>query len=132
MPISSWSSRIRVASGRSPGSTLPPGNSHRPAIALPCGRCAIRTRLSLSTSAQATTRVSLTSPMRRSGAVIAVDRDIFLGEVAGQHAVAAFAHAERDSDLDFRILHRGRDFLLIVGRVARAAFDDTDAVERDR
>ena len=28
--------------------------------------------------------------------VVAVDRDIFLGEIAGQHAVAALAEAERD------------------------------------
>ena len=32
----------------------------------------------------------------RSTAIVAVDRDIFLGEVAGQHAVAALAEAERD------------------------------------
>src|SRR5664279_5419984 len=41
MPSSSCSSRISVASGRSPGSTLPPGNSHSPASALPSGRCAL-------------------------------------------------------------------------------------------
>jgi|SRR5580698_9061797 hypothetical protein len=46
---------------------------------------------------------------KRSGAsrpVVAVDRDIFLGEVAGQNAVAAFAEAECDLDLDLRLLHR--------------------------
>src|SRR5260370_22002378 len=64
--------------------------------------------------------------------VIAVDRDIFLGEVAGQHAVAAFAQAERDFDLDLRILHRARDFGLVIGRIARATAGDADTVERDR
>src|SRR5713226_9671603 len=175
MPISSCNSRISVASGRSPGSTLPPGNSHKPASVLPCGRCAISTRLSASTSAQATTTVRFILRRRKRGPrrpqrprrhapppglafgepddklqrgiqyyeakrqdlerhgvldrplsrtmtlkmwsgpchswpivsrpVIAVDRDIFLGEVAGQHAVAAFTQAERDFDLDLRMLH---------------------------
>lgn len=35
--------------------TLPPGNSHRPAMALPSGRCASRTRCCWSISATATT-----------------------------------------------------------------------------
>ena len=39
----------------------------------------------------------------RSRAVIAIDRDIFFGEVAGQHAVATLAEAERHLDLDLRI-----------------------------
>ena len=43
--------------------------------------------------------------------VIAVDRDIFLGEVAGQHAVAALAEAETDLDLNLRVLHRVGNFL---------------------
>src|SRR5712664_4079870 len=183
MPISSCSSRISVCSGRSPGSTLPPGNSHNPARGLPAGRCAISTRLSTSTSAQATTRVSLIviprcasahrgcatwrrpgihTPRRgygfrarsfhsrpqtrqlarrgmtevkcelRSRPVIAIDRDVFLGEVAGQHAVAAFAETESDLDLDLRVLHRSRYFRLVIGRLARATAGDADAVERDR
>src|SRR6185437_14972157 len=37
---------------------LAPGNSHRPAIALPSGRCASSTRPSASTSATATTRMT--------------------------------------------------------------------------
>src|SRR5882724_7407470 len=176
MLISSCSSRISVCSGRSPGSTLPPGNSHNPARVLPSGRCAISTRLSTSTSAQATTRVSMIvipgcatwrrpgihTPRRgygfrarsfhsrpqtrqlarrgmtevkcelRSRPVIAVDRNVFLGEVAGQHAVAAFAEAEPDLDLDLRVLHRPRYFRLVIGRIARATAGDADAVERDR
>jgi len=64
------SSRIRAASGRSPGSTLPPGNSHSPARDLPCGRLAISTRPSTSIRATATTRtvgrgVSVTNDNRR-------------------------------------------------------------------
>src|SRR5260370_36908888 len=167
MPISSCSPRISVASGRSPGSTLPPGNSNNPASVLPSGRCAINTRLSASTSAQATTRMRLIvipgcAAWRRPGIhtsdrgygfrvracarpgmtkvtsafcsrpVIAVDRNILLGEVAGQHAVAALAEAERDFDLDRRVLHRRRDFGLVIGRIARATAGNADAVERDR
>src|SRR6202007_286366 len=126
----------------------------------------ISTRRSASTSAQATTRVSLNSGIHRlagfeivipgrcaasnpesrdSGSgpsdhsgmtpnlrpVVAVDRDIFLGEVAGQHAVAALAQPERDLDLDLRRLHRLRHFRLVVGGIARALIGDADAVERD-
>ena len=48
----------RLASGLSPGSTLPPGNSHSPASCLPGGRCASSTRPCPSSSATATTRTS--------------------------------------------------------------------------
>src|SRR6185312_8522644 len=58
MPSSSRSSRISAASGLSPSFTLPPGNSHSPAIALPSGRWASSTRPSASTSATATTRMT--------------------------------------------------------------------------
>src|SRR3981081_1002462 len=64
--------------------------------------------------------------------VIAVDRNIFLGEVAGQHAVATLAETEGDPDLDLRVLHRVRYRFLAIGRIARAAFGDADAVEGDR
>src|SRR6478735_11397611 len=125
MPSSSWSSRIRLCSGRSPGSHLPPGNSQSPASVLPAGRCAISTRLSASTSAHATTSVSLRSAIGvRSGSVIPVDGDIFLGKVAGQDAVAALAEAERDLDRDLRRLHRLRYLGLVIGRIAGAAPGD--------
>src|SRR5258707_132043 len=52
----------------------------------------------------------------RSRPVIAVDCDVFLGEVAGQHAVAALAETEPDLDLDLRVLHRSRHFRLVLGR----------------
>src|SRR5215468_8048491 len=54
-PSSSRSSRLSAACSLSPVSTLPPGNSQRPASALPVGRCAISTRPSPSKSAPATT-----------------------------------------------------------------------------
>ena len=41
-------------------------------------------------------------------------------------AAAVLAEAERDLDLDLRILHRGRDFRL-VGWIAHAAAGDADA-----
>src|SRR5580658_6605388 len=65
-------------------------------------------------------------------AVIAVDRDILFGEIAGQHAVAAFAEAERDFERDLGLLHRRRDGSLVIGRIARAIMRDADAVEPDR
>src|SRR6185437_10712213 len=125
---------MSVVSGRSPGSTLPPGNSHKPAIVLPSGRCAISTRLSASMSAQATTRVSLRVAMRRTRLrpVVAVDRDIFLGEVAGQYTVATLAESQAHLDLDLRVLHRFRNFGFVVGGVTRTASGDADAVEEDR
>src|SRR3954449_1034672 len=64
--------------------------------------------------------------------VIPVDRDILLGEVAGQHAIAALAEAERDLDRDLRRLHRLRHLSLVIGRIACAALGDADAVEGDR
>jgi hypothetical protein len=53
------SSRISAASGVSEDSILPPGNSHKPAILLPSGRCAISTRPSGSTNAAATTSIKI-------------------------------------------------------------------------
>eukprot|EP00962_Isochrysis_galbana_P033211 scaffold11075_cov132-Isochrysis_galbana.AAC.3 len=44
MPNSSRNSRESASSGDSPSSTLPPGNSHCPAIDFPCGLCAKSTR----------------------------------------------------------------------------------------
>ena len=55
MPNSSSSSRASAASGSSPASTLPPGNSQRPAIARPGARCCSRIRPSPSSKAAATT-----------------------------------------------------------------------------
>ncbi|KAG1702837.1 Protein translocase subunit SecA [Nymphon striatum] len=43
-PSSSCNSLIKASSGVSPGSIFPPGNSHRPAMDLPSGRCASKTR----------------------------------------------------------------------------------------
>src|SRR3954454_12388119 len=64
--------------------------------------------------------------------VVPVDRDVFLGEIAGQYAIAALAHSERDADLNFWVLHRSRHFGFIVGRSARASAGDANAVERNR
>ena len=65
-------------------------------------------------------------------AVVAVDRDVFLGEVAGEHAVAAFAEPERDFQRDLRLLHRRGHRRLVIGRIARALVRDADAAEPDR
>src|ERR1700754_1969078 len=67
-----------------------------------------------------------------SGAIIAVDGDILLGEVAGQHAVATASEAEADLEGDHRLLHDGGDLVLVIRRVAQALVCDPDAVEPDR
>src|SRR5579862_2210887 len=58
MPSSSSSSRFRADAAGSPGSSLPPGNSQKPARGLPTGRSAISTRPSRSRSTAATTSIS--------------------------------------------------------------------------
>src|SRR5260370_40971158 len=133
MPSSSLSSRIKLCSGRSPGSTLPPGNSHRPAIAFPAGRCAISTRPSASMSAQAATRTVLRLTAGTSGSpsgilrsIVAVDGDILLGEVAGEHAVAPAPETERHLEADLRLLHHRRNPAFITVRVWLAAVRDPD------
>src|ERR1700745_1642739 len=72
-------------------------------------------------SAPSKSAFSSRSACRRSRPVVAVDRDIFLGEVAGQHAVLALAQAQRHLDLDLWLLHRLGNLGLVVGRIARAA-----------
>src|SRR5579871_5036044 len=117
MPSSSASSLINVSSGRSPASILPPGNSHKPAIGLPSGRRVKSTRPSASISAQAATSTSFT---RGSAPVIAVDGDIFLGEVTGQHEVGAVAETKIDHEINHVALHIGGCARFVIGRVARA------------
>src|SRR5687767_10093509 len=131
MPSSSCSSRISVSSGRSPASTLPPGNSQSPAMVFPAGRSASSTRPSASIRAQAATRTSLMLT-GRSRAVVAVDRHVLLGEIAGQNAVLALAKPERDLERDDVVLHRLRYHRFVVARIARALVGDADAVEPDR
>src|SRR5438874_1316524 len=67
-----------------------------------------------------------------STAVVAIDGDIFLGQVAGEHPVAALAKSERDLERDLRLLHYRRDFRLVVGAVACALVSDADAAKPDR
>src|SRR5580704_15830923 len=68
----------------------------------------------------------------RSRSVIAIDCNIFLGEVAGEHAVASAAHAERHLEPDDLLLHRRGHFGLVVVGIAHALVGDPDAVEPDR
>src|SRR5215813_2720603 len=102
MPSSSASSRIKAASGVSPGLTLPPGNSQSPAIALPVGRCASKTRPSASTSATADTR-TIRGPA--SAAIAGIDVDVAVGEIAGPHGRLAAAEADIDADRDLAAFH---------------------------
>src|SRR5688572_29314058 len=55
-PSSSRSSRTSASASTSPWPTFPPGNSHQPAMCLPAGRSAMRTRPRESNNAAATTR----------------------------------------------------------------------------
>src|SRR5690606_974609 len=120
---------ISVSSGRSPGSTLPPGNSHRPASCLPSGRWAMSTRPSTSRRAQAATRTSFMP--RASRTVVAVDGDIFLRQVAGPHRRLATAEAEIDPDGDLVPLHVGGGGGLVIGGIARAFVGHADVAEED-
>src|SRR5205807_5490430 len=117
MPSSSASSRIKAVSGVSPGSTLPPGNSHNPAMGLPTGRWASSTRPSASTSATAeTSTIGRPPPLPfpacwgglgwgLSAAVAGIDVDIAVGQVAGPHRGLAAADADIDADRDLAGLH---------------------------
>src|SRR5712692_5898353 len=103
MASSSASSRISAVSGVSPASTLPPGNSHNPAIGLPAGRRASNTRPSASTNAAAATSTM------RSATVAGIDVDVFVGQIAGPHRGLAAADADIDRDLDIAAAHIGGD-----------------------
>src|SRR5207342_2196498 len=74
----------------------------------------------------------LTGSLGRSRAIVAVDRNVFLGEIAGQHAVGAAAKTDLDLEGYSRALHRLRHHALVIGRVARAFVRHADAVEPDR
>ena len=66
------------------------------------------------------------------GPIVPVDRDVILGEVAGEHAIAPAPEPERHLDADLRLFHQCRDFGFIIGGVARAAVGDADAPEPER
>src|SRR5438445_1811723 len=133
MPISSSSSRISAASGVSPGCTLPPGNSHRPARCLPSGRWASSTRPSGSTSATAATRtIGREGTTASSAAVAAVDIDVAMRQIACPYRRPAAADAEIDGDVDLAALHVLGDRALAVARHRSALGGDLDAADRDR
>src|SRR6516225_6862783 len=119
MPSSSASSRMSAASGVSPALTLPPGNSHRPAIDLPAGRSASRTRPSASTSATAAT-----STMGGSAAVAGIDVDVAVGQIAGPHRRLAAGDSDIDGDRDLASLHVLGDWRLVIARYRTAVGED--------
>src|SRR5215469_6080138 len=127
MSSSSLSSRMRAASGVSPSCTLPPGNSQRPAIALPGGRCVSSTRPSTSMSATATTRTS-GAP---SAAVTAIDVDVAMRQIAGPDRGAAVADAEIDGDHNLASRHVLRHRRLVVSRNWTALGADGHAADAD-
>src|SRR3954470_16758115 len=147
MPSSSCSSRTSACSGVSPASTLPPGNSHSPAIDLPAGRCAISRRPSTSISATAATSTSGRSPSgggppgqsssnsalnsALSRTVAAVDVDVAVRQVAGPHGGPAAADAEVDVDHHVGALDVLGDGGLVIVRHDLAAVGDLHAADRD-
>src|SRR6516225_4998332 len=117
MPSSSASSRISTASGVSPVSTLPPGNSHSPAIDLPAGRWASSTRPSVSTSATAATS---TIGGGVSAAVAGIDVDVAVGQIAGPHRRLAAADTDIDGDRDLAAFHVLGNRGLVIARYRTA------------
>src|SRR5579875_3120678 len=140
MPSSSASSRTSARSGVSSGLTLPPGNSHNPAIGLPGGRSASSTRPSASTSAAAATSTTGTAAAATPGApgqpssaaIAAIDIDIAVGQIAGPYRGRARPDPEIDRDHDVAPLHMGgnRGFVIAGNRTAPGG--DRDAADRDR
>src|SRR6266446_7270206 len=126
MPSSSLSSRMSAASGVSPSWTLPPGNSHSPAIDLPSGRSASRTRPSTSISATATTRTTgLSAP------IAAIDVDIAVGQIAGPHGRPPPPDAEIDLDVEIAPGHVAGDRRLVIAGHRPALLADPRAADRD-
>src|ERR1700688_2936387 len=134
MPISSSSSRISAVSGVSPGCTLPPGNSQRPARCLPSGRWASSTRPSGSISATAATRTigRAASGSTGSAAVAAVDVDVAMRQVAGPYRRAAAAAPDIDPDKDLAPFHVLAAGPLAIARYRPALGGDLDTADGDR
>src|SRR5262249_30192726 len=107
--------------------TLPPGNSQRPAIALPSGRCVKSTRPSASTSATATTRTSGS----RSAPVAAIDVDVAMRQIAGPYRGAAAAEAEIDGDVNIPPRHVLRHRRFIIARHRPALGGNGDPADAD-
>src|SRR5581483_8691509 len=91
MPSSSSSSRRNASADASPGSHLPPGNSHSPARCLPGGRSVSRMRFCASRRTPATTWTTsaTAAPLVRSGQ-LAVALLVLLARTAGAGVVAAY------------------------------------------
>src|SRR5665213_3407637 len=110
-----------------PGCTLPPRNSPSPAIGLPAGRSASKTRPSASIKATQTTLV-----LAASAPVAAIDVDIAVGQVAAPHRPAAAPDAEIDGDLDVAPGHVPRYRRLVGAGHGVALGRNLDAPHRDR
>src|ERR1700730_3307540 len=133
MPISSSSRRISAVSGVSPGCTLPPGNSQRPARCLPSGRWASSTRPSGSTSATAATRTIGRAALASTGsaAVGAINVDVAMRQIAGPYRRPAAAEPDIDFDKDLAPFHVLADRSLAIARHRPALAGDFDAADRD-
>src|SRR5205807_4316344 len=65
-------------------------------------------------------------------AIVAIDGDVLLGEVAGEHPIASSPHTERYLEQDLRLLHQGGYRVLVIARLAFPFVGDPDAAEPDR
>src|SRR5512145_653360 len=141
MPSSSWSSRPSATSGASPSRTLPPGNSHSPAMGLPGGRRARSTRPSTSISAAAATRTIGATlaggsgipshPVGASAPIAAIDVDIPMGQIAAPHHRLASTNADVDRDVDLAPGHVLGDRGFVIARHGLAVGGDRDAAYGD-
>src|SRR5262245_12202042 len=135
IPSSSRSSRTTASSGASPASILPPGNSHSPASDRPSGRLASSILPSASRRTQAATRtigcgflglIFDRSRVARSDsrAVIGVDGDIVVSEVAGPNRRGFLADTDIHADRKLGPPHIGSTVLLAIGRRDLAILGD--------
>src|SRR5215469_9208068 len=134
MPSSSFSSRISAASGVSPASSLPPGNSQSPPCSLCAGRCARRTRPSASIKTAATTVTTVAAGSAGTSApVIGIDGDVIMGEIGGPNRRAPRAAGSGvDAYFDLAALDIfGAGRFLIIG-VAHPLARDLYIAEPDR
>src|SRR5258707_9318977 len=79
-------------------------------------------------------RVNLTIsiPKIASGAITAIDGDILLSQVAGQHPVATATKPQRNLERNLGLLHHRRDRGLVIRGIALASVSDAYAAEPNR
>src|SRR6185312_6715949 len=100
-----------------------------PAMSLFAGRCAMSTRPSLSTSAQAATSTNGRAPF--SAAIRAIDVDVAMRQVTAPDRCLFPPDAGIDLDVDVTALHVRHDLFFPVSGVAHAVARNPDSPDRD-